>query len=145
MIHVKAVVKGEPGILPFTMVFQNPDISDELVFYNSVKMVREKLAKNLKINTNESLVFYFAYVVSAVRAHESVSKIKSNGSKIISDKKVMIGVPETLSKITFEATIDNFSKKQISFLNPIQITARESMAACINETSRESKPAGMFD
>jgi urease gamma subunit len=112
MIHVKAVVKGEPGILPFTMVFQNADISDELVFYNSVKMVREKLAKNLKINTNESLVFYFAYVVSAVRAHESVSKIESNGSKIISDKKVMIGVPETLSKITFEATIDNFSKKQ---------------------------------
>ena len=122
MIHVKAVVKGEPDTLPFTMLFQYPDISDELVFYNSVKMVREKLAKNLKINTNESLVIYCAYVVSAVRAHESVSKIQSNGSKILSDKKVMIGVPETLSKITFEATIDNFSKKQISFHNPIQIT-----------------------
>jgi urease subunit gamma len=123
MIHVKAVVKGEPDTLPFTMLFQYPDISDELVFYNSVKMIREKLAKNLKINTNESLVFYCAYVVSAVRAHESVSKIESNGSKILSDKKVMIGVPETLSKITFEATIDNFSKKQISFDNPILITA----------------------
>jgi urease gamma subunit len=123
MIHVKAVVKGEPDTLPFTMLFQYPDISDELVFYNSVKMIREKLAKNLKINTNESLVFYCAYVVSAVRAHESVSKIESNGSKILSDKKVMIGVPETLSKITFEATIDNFSKKQISFDKPILITA----------------------
>jgi urease subunit gamma len=123
MIHVKAVVKGEPDTLPFTMVFQYTDVSDELVFYNSVKIIREKLAKNLKINTNESLVLYCAYVVSAVRSHQSVSKIESNGSKILSDKKVMIGVPETLSKITFEATIDNFSKKQISFDNPILITA----------------------
>jgi urease subunit gamma len=123
MIHVKAVVKGEPDTLPFTMVFQYTDVSDELVFYNSVKIIREKLAKNLKINTNESLVIYCAYVVSAVRAHESVSKIESDGSKILSDKEVMIGVPETLSKITFEATIDNFSKKQISFDNPILITS----------------------
>jgi urease gamma subunit len=123
MIHVKAVVKGEPDTLPFTMVFQYTDVSDELVFYNSVKIIREKIAKNLKINTNESLVLYCAYVVNAVRSHQSVSKIESNGSKILSDKKVMIGVPETLSKITFEATIDNFSKKQISFDNPILITA----------------------
>jgi urease gamma subunit len=123
MIHVKAVVKGEPDTLPFTMVFQYTDISDELVFYNSVKMVREKLAKNLKINTNESLVLFVAYVVSAVRAHESTNEIESNGSKILSDKKVLIGVPETLSKITFEATIDNFSKMQISFDNPVLITA----------------------
>ena len=123
MIHVKAVVKGEPDTLPFTMVFQYTDVSDELVFYNSVKIIREKLAKNLKINTNESLVLYCAYVVNAVRSHQSVSKIESNGSKILSDKKVMIGVPETLSKITFEATIDNFSKKQISFDKPILITS----------------------
>lgn len=119
MIDAKAMIKGEPDTPPFIMVFQYADKSDEQIFYTSVEMIKEKLVKNLKINTNESLVLYCAYVVDAIRAHNPVKSIEKNVSKILSDKRVMIGVPETLGKITFEATIDKFPKKQITFDNPI--------------------------
>jgi urease gamma subunit len=122
MIHIKAVIRGEPDTLPFTVVFQYVDKSDEQIFCRSVEMIKEKLAKNLKINTNESLVIYCAYVVSAIRSHQSVNSIENNGPKILSDKRVMIGVPETLRRITFEAMIDNFPKKWIVFDEPIPLT-----------------------
>jgi urease subunit gamma len=122
MIHAKAVIKGEPDTAPFIMVFQYADKSDEQIFYTSVEMIKAKLAKNLKINTNESLVLYCAYVVDAIRARKSVNNIEKNVSKILSDKRVMIGVPETLGKITFEAKIDKYPKKQITFDKPIPLT-----------------------
>jgi urease gamma subunit len=122
MIHAKAVIKGEPDTPPFIMVFQYADKSDEQIFYTSVEMIKAKLAKNLKINTNESLVLYCAYVVDAIRARKSVNNIEKNVSKILSDKRVMIGVPETLGKITFEAKIDKYPKKQITFDKPIPLT-----------------------
>ena len=122
MIHAKAVIKGEPDTPPFIMVFQYADKSDEQIFYTSVEMIKAKLAKNLKINTNESLVLYCAYVVDAIRARKSVNNIEKNVSKILSDKRVMIGVPETLGKITFEAKIDKYPKKQITFDEPIPLT-----------------------
>jgi urease subunit gamma len=75
--------------------------------------IKEKLAQNLKINTNESLLLYCAYVVSELRAHKSIDSIEKNASRILSTDKVMIGVPETLRKITFEAIVDNMPKKQI--------------------------------
>ena len=103
MINVKAKIEGEPDVPPFIRVFEYRDKSDDLIFYSMVKRVKEKLARNLKINTNESLLFYCAYVVSGLRDHKS----------ILSTDKVMIGVPETLRKITFEAIVDNMPKKQI--------------------------------
>lgn len=119
MIYAKAVIQGEPDTPPFTVVFHYYDKSDEQILYTSVEMIKKKLAKNLRINTNESLVLYCAYVVDTIRAHKSVNTIEKKVSKILSDKRVMIGVPETLRKITFEAIIDKFPKKQITFNEPI--------------------------
>jgi urease gamma subunit len=59
-------------------------------------------------------LFYCAYVVSELRDHKSIDSIEKNASRILSTDKVMIGVPETLRKITFEAIVDNnMPKKQI--------------------------------
>ena len=114
MINVKAKIEGEPDVPPFIRVFEYKDKSDDLIFYSMVERIKEKLAQNLKINTNESLLFYCAYVVSELRAHKSIDSIEKNASRILSTDKVMIGVPETLRKITFEAiVVDNMAKKQI--------------------------------
>ena len=119
MIHLKVEVKGEPDVPPFTRIFEHGDKTDEQIFFNSVDIVKEKLARNLKINTNEALVVYCAYVVSELRASKSKSAIKKNASKILSTDKVMIGVPETLRKIAFYASIDNLPKEIITFDEPI--------------------------
>jgi urease gamma subunit len=119
MINVKAKREGEPDVAPFIRVFDYRDKSDDLIFYSMVERIKEKLAKNLKINTNESLLFYCAYVVSELRAHKSIDSIEKNASRILSTDKVMIGVPETLRKVTFEAIVDNMPKKQITFDEPM--------------------------
>ena len=121
MINIKAEIKGEPDTPPFVRIFEYKDKSDDLIFYSTVEIIKQKLARNLKINTNESLIMYCAYVVSELRAHKSIDTIEENASKILSTDKVMIGVPETLRKITFEAIVDNIPKKQIILDQPMPI------------------------
>ena len=122
MIHLKVKVKGEPDVPLFTRIFEYNDKTDEEIFFNSVDMIKEKLTRNLKINTNEALIVYCSYLISELRAGKSKSTIEKNASKILSTDNVMIGVPETLRKITFEATVDDLPKKVIIFEEPIPIS-----------------------
>jgi urease gamma subunit len=119
MIDIKAEIKGEPDAPPLIRVFEYKDKSDDLIFYSTVEIIKQKIARNLKINTNESLIIYCAYIVSELRAHKSINTIEKNASKILSTDNVMIGVPETLRKITFEAMVDNMPKKQITLNEPM--------------------------
>ena len=119
MIDIKAEIKGEPDAPPFIRVFEYKDKSDDLIFYSTVEIIKQKIARKLKINANESLIMYCAYIVSELRAHKSINTIEKNASKILSTDKVMIGVPETLRKITFEAIVDNMPRKQITLDEPM--------------------------
>jgi urease gamma subunit len=122
MINIKATVKGEPDTAPFMRIFTYARKSDEQLFYSSVEMIKEKLDKNLKININESLIIYCAYVVSELRTRKTISLIESNAQKILTPHKVMIGVPESLRKITFEANIDKLPKRRLTLKEPITTT-----------------------
>ena len=122
MIYVKVTVKGEPDTAPFRHTFFYADESDEKLFYNSVNMIKEKLDKNLKININESLVIYCAYVIGKLRANEAINVIERNAQKILSPDNVMIGVPESLRKIAFEVKIDKLPKRRVILKEPITIS-----------------------
>ncbi len=122
MIYIKVTVKGEPDTAPFRHTFFYADESDEKLFYNSVNMIKEKLDKNLKININESLVIYCAYVIGKLRANEAINLIERNAQKILSPDNVMIGVPESLRKIAFEVKIDNLPKRRVILKEPITIS-----------------------
>jgi urease gamma subunit len=122
MINVRAIVKGEPDTFPFTMDFQYPSSSDERIFYESVQMIKEKSKRKLKLNVNESLVLFCAYIVSSLRENRSTQTIKDYGSKILSADEVMIGVPETLRRITFHALVDNLPRMKIILDQPIPLT-----------------------
>ena len=118
MIVIKAEVKGEPDIPPSNRVFEYHDESDEEIFFGSVKIIKEKLSKKLRLNTNETLTLYCGYVVDQLRAHKSTSTIEKS-RPIISSENVMIGVPETLRTISFEVILDNRRKKKITLQEPI--------------------------
>jgi urease subunit gamma len=119
MINIKATIKGEPDTTPFTRIFLYANKSDEQVFYNSVETIQEKLDKNLRINISESLIIYCGYVISELRARKTINLIEKNVQKILSPDKVMIGVPESLREITFEAKIDKLPKRRITLNEPI--------------------------
>ena len=115
MIHVKATVRGEPDASPFTRVFDY----DEEIFLSSAKIIEEKIQRDIKINADEALIAYCAHVVRSIRASKKDSDIQDDARKILAVDKVMIGVPETLRLITFEATIDSRSARKIVLKQPI--------------------------
>ena len=115
MIRVKATVRGEPDVPAFTRVFDY----DEEIFFSSASMIEEKIQQNMRINANEALIAYCAYVVKSIRAGRQDSNIQDGARKILSADKVMIGVPETLRLITFEATVDSKPARKIVLKQPI--------------------------
>ncbi len=120
MIHVKATISGEADVPPITKTFQY-DSDSENVFASSINIVKQRLAKNLKINLNETILVYCAYVISELRDGKSIGLIKENAGKILSKDKVMIGVPESIRKITFDVNIDN-KELEIILDEPIPTT-----------------------
>jgi urease gamma subunit len=130
MIYVKAVIKGEDDIPPFIRLFEYPDKSDESIFFNAIKMINEKLARNLKINVNESLMIYCAYIIEQLHTDKSIKSIEANATKVLSVNQVMIGVPESLKKITFEVKLDdsNNVRKQIVNINEPLPTSKYILA-----------------
>lgn len=125
MIHVKTTVKGEPDSPAFTRVFDY----DEEIFSGSAKTIVKKIQRKMKINTNEALMAYIIHVIRSIRAGETDISIQDNARKILSADKVMIGVPETLRVITFEAIIDSKPARRIVLKQPIP-TSRYSLVGC---------------
>jgi len=120
LIHIYALVKGEKDIPPITKQFQYDNHSEE-IFLAGVEMIKKRLANNLKINLNETLLFYCAYIVSELRSGKTVSTIQKNVHRVLSPDKVMIGVPESIQRIVFDVNIDNKLKETVKFEEPIQI------------------------
>ncbi len=115
------LVTGESDIPTMTKLFDYDDDSEQ-IFLESIKQVKNKLAKNMMINFNEAILLYFAYVVSEIRDNKSKNQIEKTASRILSPQNVMIGVAESIRKINFEASIDKKSKINITFDEPIPIT-----------------------
>jgi urease subunit gamma len=85
-------------------------------------MIKERLDRNLKINTNEALIVYSSYIVSELGENRSVEQIQKNSYKILSPDQVLIGVPETLREMSFEVKLDD-KPIQVVILNmPIPVS-----------------------
>jgi urease gamma subunit len=122
LIYIKITVKGEPDTFPFTKVYQYSSKSDEEIFVNSAIMIKDRLDKNLKININEAILMYSAFIVSELRDGRLIEQIQKNASNLLSPEQVMIGVPETLRKMSFEVMLDDEFMKFIILNTPIQIS-----------------------
>jgi urease subunit gamma len=119
LILIKVTIKGEPDVSPIIKLFHYLK-TDEEIFVNSVNMIQDKLNRNLKININEAIVVYSAFIVSELRNGKSIEYIQNNASCILNPEQVMIGVPESMRKISFEVTLDGNSMKMVVLNLPIQ-------------------------
>jgi urease gamma subunit len=120
MIDIRVTVRGESDIPPFVRMFQYFDKDEESIFFNSVLTIKERVKKRLKINTNESLVIYCAYVIDQVRDQKSKGDIEKAVHDVLSSDQVLIGVPETLREMIFDVIIDKYPKQQIQFSEPMK-------------------------
>lgn len=122
MIVIKVWVRGEPDTPPFVKVFQYPDKEEESIFFNTIASIKKKIGMGLKTNTNETLAFYCAYLIEQMRAHKSIEQIEKAAQSILSSDQVLIGVPETLREMSFDAIVDDFPEQRIKFIEPMKIS-----------------------
>ena len=121
MIRVKAIVNGENDLSPFFRVFEYSNESYDTIFTASVNLIKEKIARGLKINTNECLALYCNYIVLRIRAQNQISHIERDAKNLLSADCVMTGVPETIRDIVFQTELDEMTQKVIRLQEPIKI------------------------
>ena len=121
MIKIKATIKGEADVPPFSKLFEY-DTNSEKIFFNGLKIIENRLLQNLKININETLMLFSGTITQKIREGKSNSEIEPLLSNMLTPEKVMIGVPESIRKITFEAKIDENPVISISVNEPIPIS-----------------------
>lgn len=118
MIYIRAVARGEPDAAPLARIFQYVDSTDELILQHSMEMAKEKLDSNLKLNVNEAFLLYAYFVATQVRAKKEAAEIERAARLLLSPGQVMIGVPETLGVVTFDAIVDG-KRKWVALREPI--------------------------
>jgi urease gamma subunit len=118
-IDVKVTVKGEPDTQPLIKDFHFDGKMDLKVLSNSVNIITDKLSKGARINVNEVLLIYLDYLISGFESNLEVNDMMVHVSTMLSNKQVMIGVPESLREIIFDIIGDNTHSSQIVLTNPI--------------------------
>ena len=122
MIDIKVLVRGEIDTPPFVRLFQYPDKEEESIFFNTVASIKKKIGRGLKINANETLAIFCAYVIEQIRDNKSLDQIENAAQDILSTDQVMIGVPETLREMSFNVIIDDFPEQRIKFNEAMTIS-----------------------
>jgi urease gamma subunit len=84
-----------------------------------IKSISDKLSKEMRINLNEALYIYLNYFMKSLRLHRKVNEIITNASTLLTPDQVMIGVPESLRKISFSILKPNSQRLNIAIREPI--------------------------
>ncbi len=119
-MKIEVLVQGDPDIKPITKIFHY-EKSDELIFYESTQLIKKHLLNNMRLNINETLGLFVAYVITSLNEHKTISEIQKDIPNMLLPHQVMIGVPESLRKLTFTITTDEIKNKPMSIVTPIRI------------------------
>lgn len=123
LMEIIITIQGEADTVPTTRTFQFHDDADYVILENSIKTIKNKLSKKMRININETLDIFLNYVLSQLRLHKKSIEIESKLSKLLSSEQVMIGVPESLRKIDFKIGDENKQELSMTITEPISTTS----------------------
>jgi len=119
-MKIEVLVQGDPDIKPFTKKYSY-EKSDELIFFESTQLIKKHLLNNMRLNINETLGLFVAYVITSLNEHKTISEIQKHIPDMLLPHQVMIGVPEILRKLTFTITTKDTDSERMSITTPIRI------------------------
>ena len=119
MIDVAVTVQGEPDTVPFTRIFRFYNKADYTILSKLIKSINDKLSKDMRINLNETLYIYLNFIIKELRLHRKTNEMITNASTLLTPDQVMIGVPESLRKISFNVLMPNSQRLKIIIKEPI--------------------------
>ena len=99
-MKIEVLVQWDPDIKPFTKIVHY-EKSDELIFYESTQLIKKHLLNNMRLNINEALGLFVAYVITSINEHKTINEIQKQIPNMLLPHQVMIGVPESLRKLTY--------------------------------------------
>ena len=119
-MKIEVSIQGDPDIKSITKIFYY-EKSDELIFFESTQLTKNRLLNNMRLNINEALGLFVAYVITSLNEHKTIKEIQKQIPKLLLPHQVMIGVPEGLRKLTFTITTEDNSNEIMSITTPIHI------------------------
>ncbi len=119
-MKIEVVIQGDPDIKPITKIFHY-EKSDESIFFESTQLIKNHLSNNMRLNINETLGLFIAYIITSLNEHKTINEIQKHIPDMLLPHQVMIGVPESLRKLTFTITTKDIDKEQMFITTPIQI------------------------
>jgi len=119
-MKIEVLVQGDPDIKPFTKIFRYEE-SDELMFFESTQLIKKDLLNNMRLNINETLGLFVSYIITSLNEHKTIKEIQKHIPDMLLPHQVMIGVPESLRKLTFTITTNDMDNEQMSITAPIRI------------------------
>jgi len=119
-MKIEVSIQGDPDIKPYTKIFHY-EKSDELIFFESTQLIKKRLLNNMRLNINEALGLFVAYVITSLNERKTISEIQKHISELLLPHQVMIGVPESLRKLTFTITTNDMRSELMSITTPIRI------------------------
>ncbi len=119
-MKIEVLVQGDSDVKPYTKTYHY-DKSDELIFIESTKLIKKHLSNNMRLNINETLGLFIAYIITSLNECKTLLEIQEHIPKLLLPHQVMIGVPESMRKLTFTLTTNDIGTKQMSIVTPILI------------------------
>ncbi|HUT06335.1 MAG TPA: urease subunit gamma [Nitrosopumilaceae archaeon] len=119
-MKIEVLVEGDPDIKPLTKIFHYTK-SDELIFLESTKLIQKRLENNMKLNVNETLWFFVTYIINSLNEGKTITVITKHLRELLLPNQVMIGVPESLRRLTFTILSKDNQSELISITTPICI------------------------
>ncbi len=119
-MKIEILIQGDPDITPYTETFDYKK-SDESIFFESIQLIKNRLSNNMQLNINETLKLFVAYVITSINERKTLPEIQKHMPRLLSPNQVMIGVPESMRKLTFTITTNDARTEQMSIATPIHI------------------------
>jgi urease gamma subunit len=120
---VTITVQGEPDTAPFTRIFQFYSKTDYMILSNSIKTIKNKLSRKMKININETIYIYLKYIMDELRLNKKKNEMIAHASRLLTPNQVMIGVPESLRRINFNIKLEGGQGLCLTIKEPISTTS----------------------
>ncbi|GKS66072.1 urease subunit gamma [Nitrospira sp.] len=96
-----------------------PREQDKLMIYVAAQLATDRKKRGLKLNHPEAVAYLTAAVLEGIRDGKSVAELMTYGTKLLSRKDVMPGVPEMIREFQVEGTFPD-GTKLVTVHNPIQ-------------------------
>ena len=120
-IAVTAAEAG-PHAAPIRRVFEYEGLDDEVLAASAAR-IRDMLARGMRLNVNDALLMFAAYVAVSVGDGRDAGRIAGEARGMLEPHNVMVGVPEMLCSMRFEVEMDGLGGRpaSVSIDRPIEI------------------------